>query len=172
MNSEGIRVRQHTTAETGGGGPARRAKGGGGAAEPDTALTPAQKKQILLARAQALAREDERKRAPEESVRVVEFLLACEKYAVEATYVREVYQLKQLTPLPCTPSFVLGIINVRGRILSVLYLLNNGFNKFHIFICQFRQDFFINIEGEYIIFLCTHCYNFKDLLKNTHIFFM
>src|SRR5439155_25417175 len=34
--------------------------------------------------------------------------------------VREVYPLKELTPLPCTPPFVLGIINVRGKILSVI----------------------------------------------------
>lgn len=35
---------------------------------------------------------------------------------------REVYPIKELTPLPCTPSFVLGIINVRGQILTVIDL--------------------------------------------------
>ena len=30
--------------------------------------------------------------------------------------------MKELTPLPCTPPFVLGIVNVRGRILPVLDL--------------------------------------------------
>jgi purine-binding chemotaxis protein CheW len=43
-------------------------------------------------------------------------------YGVESLYVREVYPLKELTPLPCTPPFVLGIINVRGQILSVVDL--------------------------------------------------
>jgi purine-binding chemotaxis protein CheW len=81
-----------------------------------------QKHHILLARAHALAREDAQRHAAEESLIVVEFLLAHERYAVEAVYVREVYQLKQLTPVPCTPSFVLGIINVRGCILSVIDL--------------------------------------------------
>jgi purine-binding chemotaxis protein CheW len=33
-----------------------------------------------------------------------------------------VYPLRDLTPLPGTPSFVLGIVNVRGRILPVLDL--------------------------------------------------
>lgn len=33
---------------------------------------------------------------------------------------REVYPLEELTPLPCTPPFVLGIVNLRGEILSVI----------------------------------------------------
>lgn len=75
---------------------------------------------ILKARARALAREGKDKEAPEESIEVVEFLLAYERYGIESSYVREVYPLKELTPLPCTPPFVLGIINVRGRIVSVI----------------------------------------------------
>jgi len=51
---------------------------------------------------------------------VVEFILAHERYAVASEYVREVYPLEQLTPLPCTPAFVLGIVNLRGEILSVI----------------------------------------------------
>ena len=35
---------------------------------------------------------------------------------------QEVCPFKELTPLPCTPPFVLGIVNVRGRILPVLDL--------------------------------------------------
>ncbi|MBV8781854.1 MAG: chemotaxis protein CheW, partial [Phycisphaerae bacterium] len=48
--------------------------------------------------------------------------LASERYAVESTSVREVFPIKDLTPLPCAPSFVLGIINVRGQILPVIDL--------------------------------------------------
>ncbi len=35
---------------------------------------------------------------------------------------QEVYPLRELTPLPCTPPFIRGIVNVRGRILPVLDL--------------------------------------------------
>lgn len=52
----------------------------------------------------------------------MEFLLAHETYGVESSYVREVYPLRAFTPLPCTPSFVLGIINIRSQILSVIDL--------------------------------------------------
>ncbi|WP_009963991.1 CheR family methyltransferase [Verrucomicrobium spinosum] len=51
-----------------------------------------------------------------------EFALASERYAVEAKFVCEVYPLKDLSPLPSAPSFIAGMVNVRGRILPVLEL--------------------------------------------------
>jgi len=90
--------------------------------ESGWAPQPAEKRTILKARAKALARRREREAPVQEPIEVVEFLLAYERYALESSYVREVYPLKELTPLPCTPPFVLGIINVRGQILSVIDL--------------------------------------------------
>ena len=80
------------------------------------------KEDILKKRAQALAQEPICEIADEAYFEVVEFELGRERYAVETSCIREVYPLKELTPLPCTPPFVLGIINVRGQILSVLDL--------------------------------------------------
>jgi len=77
------------------------------------------KKRILKARAKALAEEPKR-REPGEHIEIVEFLLAHERYGLESRYVREVYPLKEYTPIPCTPPFVLGIVNVRGEILSII----------------------------------------------------
>jgi purine-binding chemotaxis protein CheW len=78
------------------------------------------KSEILRARAQALSRE--LTVASEAILQVIEFGLAHERYAVEAAYVREVHRLEDLTPLPCTPPFVLGLVNVRGRIFPVIDL--------------------------------------------------
>jgi purine-binding chemotaxis protein CheW len=78
------------------------------------------KTEILKARAKALGREPESADAAGERVEVLEFVLAYERYGIESRFVREVYPLKALTPVPCTPAFVLGIINVRGRIFSVI----------------------------------------------------
>jgi purine-binding chemotaxis protein CheW len=77
---------------------------------------------ILRARAQALARTPERPQVAETMLELLEFRLAQECYALENSYVQEVHPLKDLTPLPCTPPFVLGIVNVRGRVLPVLDL--------------------------------------------------
>lgn len=78
-----------------------------------------EKEHILQARAKTLSAEY-REPEPGESIEVVEFRLASERYAVEAQYVRAVCPLNDLTKIPCTPSFVLGIINVHGQFLSVI----------------------------------------------------
>lgn len=77
-------------------------------------------RRILKAREQALAQEPAKTQVAAESLEVVEFLLAYERYAIESRYVCEVYPLESLTPLPCTPAFVLGIVSVRGEIISVI----------------------------------------------------
>ena len=83
---------------------------------------PGETKRILKARAEALAREPAPAQAAGGHIEVVEFVLAYERYAVETRYVREVSPLENLTPLPCTPAFILGIVNLRGEILSVIDL--------------------------------------------------
>lgn len=77
-------------------------------------------RRVLKIRAQALAREPVKTQDAAEYIDIVMFLLAHEKYAIESDCVREVYPLENLTPLPCTPAFVLGIISVRGEIISVI----------------------------------------------------
>ena len=89
--------------------------------DPGQAVSPPpqQWQSILKARAQALAQAPEQVAATE-CLEVVTFLLAYETYGIETAYVREVYPLKDLTPLPCTPPFVAGIVNVRGQVISVI----------------------------------------------------
>ena len=85
-------------------------------------LAPGQKQAILKARAKLLARELVSTEAHMPRLEVVEFRLAHETYGVESRYIREVYPLKELHPLPCTPPFVLGLANVRGQLMSVIDL--------------------------------------------------
>ena len=89
-------------------------------AKPFEEIAPEKKKTILRSRAKKLSREIEREGADEEYFEILEFLLAHETYAIETPFVREVYPMTELTPLPCTPAFVLGLINVRGQILTVV----------------------------------------------------
>jgi purine-binding chemotaxis protein CheW len=78
----------------------------------------AEAKRILQERARLLAQEPPP--APTgEVIEVVEFVLGNEHYGVASTLVREVYPLKDFTPLPGTPDFILGLMNVRGQILSI-----------------------------------------------------
>jgi purine-binding chemotaxis protein CheW len=53
---------------------------------------------------------------------LLEFGLAKERYALETRHIVAVQPLRDLTPLPGIPHFLLGIVNVRGRIVPVLDL--------------------------------------------------
>lgn len=75
---------------------------------------------ILKKRAEALARPLQERRTLVEPLELLVFSLAGERYAVDTEHVHDVVPLRDVTPLPCTPSFVLGIVNHRGRILPVL----------------------------------------------------
>jgi purine-binding chemotaxis protein CheW len=86
----------------------------------NTGGTHTDKEKVLEERAKVLGRVAAE--TVTETLEVLEFFLAHERYAIETSYVREVYPLKALTPVPCTPAFVLGIINVRSQILSIIDL--------------------------------------------------
>jgi len=75
---------------------------------------------ILGERAKELAQEAETSVALEDILEVVEFELAYEKYGIESKYVSEVYPMSDFSHLPCTPPFVMGIMNLRGTILSLI----------------------------------------------------
>jgi purine-binding chemotaxis protein CheW len=53
-------------------------------------------------------------------------VLAChmgdERYAVETRHLRAVQWATAITPVPCTPAFVVGIVSVRGEIVTLLDL--------------------------------------------------
>lgn len=77
---------------------------------------------ILKERARGLARETAPRGTAETVLEVIEFGLASERYALAAAAVSEVHPLEELTPVPCTPAFIRGLVNVRGRIFPVIDL--------------------------------------------------
>lgn len=50
------------------------------------------------------------------------FCLGAEEYALEILAVREIIGLIDITPLPQTPDYVKGVINLRGKIIPVIEL--------------------------------------------------
>jgi len=82
---------------------------------------------ILLERAKLTAR---RNTGPgnsltpgkENTLLIVEFLLAPERYAINSSFVSEVLSLKEITAIPGAPLFVMGVINLRGKIVSIVNL--------------------------------------------------
>lgn len=79
-------------------------------------------REILRKRAEIIARPLAGEDAGGEDLLVIEFILAGERYALDAEFVQEVAPVREITPLPGTPDFILGIINLRGAIRSVVDL--------------------------------------------------
>ncbi len=75
--------------------------------------------ELLSRRAQILAKPLQQELI-EKSMTVLHFQLAYEQYAVETKYIKEVLFVKSITPLPLTPKFVLGVVNIYGEIISAL----------------------------------------------------
>ncbi len=79
-------------------------------------------KVVLAERARALLKSTEAQTG--EMMQVVAFSLANETYGIATEFVKEVQPLRNVTPVPCTPDFVVGVVNVRGSIYSVMDIRN------------------------------------------------
>lgn len=100
----------------------RQIEAAGAALRGEAALSTEAQTRILRQRARSLASPPLDAGAGGTGLEIVEFRLAQEHYAVEASWVGEVLPLRQLTELPCAPRFVAGIIAVHGRVVAVLDL--------------------------------------------------
>jgi purine-binding chemotaxis protein CheW len=85
-------------------------------------LTPEQVQQVMDRRAATLARVPDRRPDSSEILEVITFPLGQEQFAVETVFVREVYRSGDITPLPGSPAFVVGLTNLRGEVLAVMDL--------------------------------------------------
>lgn len=85
-------------------------------------LSKEQRKAILDERAAFLAQAPLTTSQKENQIDVLELIISNEKFAIEAKHVREASKLNTWTPLPCTPDFVLGLMNFRGQILPLVDL--------------------------------------------------
>jgi purine-binding chemotaxis protein CheW len=73
---------------------------------------------ILARRAASLAQEALEDTAVDRLALLL-FRLGVEWYGVRVADVREIYQEYDVTPVPCVPEFIQGVVNIRGEILSV-----------------------------------------------------
>lgn len=60
------------------------------------------------------------KKADDEDLRWVTFRLENEKYGINVMQVQEVLRVTEIAPVPGAPSYVLGIINLRGNVVTVI----------------------------------------------------
>jgi len=56
----------------------------------------------------------------DETIQWVKFSLSGESYGIRVLKVQEIQRYSEISPIPGAPSYVLGIINLRGTVISVL----------------------------------------------------
>lgn len=83
-----------------------------------------QKFKVLRERAELLSKIPDPVSESGVSMNCLGFLLSDELFLIETRFLLEVIYLNEITPLPCCPLYILGIISVRGRIISVINLKN------------------------------------------------
>ncbi|MDN7011991.1 chemotaxis protein CheW [Methanoculleus sp. FWC-SCC3] len=95
------------TAGTGGGTPPHDAEKAG---------------EVLTERARAFAQPEEEETGEIPFSELLTFRLADQEYAIKTQYIREVFIMHEITPVPGVPDFIVGICAVRGEIISVVDL--------------------------------------------------
>src|SRR5437016_5773323 len=85
-------------------------------------LSPERVRAILEERARAAARVPAQAPDADAVIEVVHLDLGEERYAIETRCVREILRLKEYTPVPDTPDFLVGVTNLRGQIVAVMDL--------------------------------------------------
>lgn len=85
-------------------------------------LPPEEVARILRSRALALATPPEETTPSAKMLHLLVFTLSGERFGIDTAHVLEVVSLRELIPMPCTPTFVIGVTHYRGRILTVLDL--------------------------------------------------
>ena len=95
-----------------------KAEGAGG--------TVARRKTDLILQRAAQERIDSHQEVTTEDVRtLVRFFLGEEQYAIDAAHIKSVNEQDQwsrIYPIPCVPRYLLGVINLRSSIISILDL--------------------------------------------------
>lgn len=58
----------------------------------------------------------------QESLQLLTFMLDQEVYGTDISQIQEVLEYRKVTPVPRTPDFMLGVINLRGNVVPVVDL--------------------------------------------------
>jgi len=74
----------------------------------------------LLKRAKEYAEVVEDESESGQTIRLITFSICGENYGIELSYISEARILPNITPIPCTPPFVKGAVNIHGKIFSVI----------------------------------------------------
>jgi purine-binding chemotaxis protein CheW len=68
--------------------------------------------------------DDKKDKLQDEILQLVTFSIGNEEFGVEILKVQEINKMMQVTKIPNSPSFVEGVINLRGKVIPIINLRN------------------------------------------------
>lgn len=80
------------------------------------------KKQLFDERALNLRQKKGQTTEETALLNVISFYVNGEFFGIDVQYLQEVYETGQVTKIPCTPPVLSGLINYRGRVLTIVHL--------------------------------------------------
>ena len=90
--------------------------------ETAPSTSPESTRAILAERARLLARVPDPPPNATEILTVATFALGNEQYAIESRLLRGIVRVSDVTPVPDTPGYLVGVANVRGEMLPLVDL--------------------------------------------------
>lgn len=91
----------------------------------------------------------------DDGINLVYFMIDGQKYAIESKLVSEVYPFVLITKVPHTPSYIEGIVHIRGRFVSVVNInnffgmskVNNEQSKLFLLLRNEEVEFAIGVDA-------------------------
>jgi purine-binding chemotaxis protein CheW len=83
-------------------------------------MTEDELKDLWYRRALELSRSPDHEKGQGDRLSLVTFMLGSDRYGVGLEMVREIQRAGRITPVPTAPDFIIGVMNLRGNILSVV----------------------------------------------------
>ncbi len=69
------------------------------------------------------------------NLHMVGFSVGKEEFSIDILKVQDIIRMMEITKIPNTPEFVEGVINLRGKVISI-----NGFGKRCSIYCEAQRD--------------------------------
>ncbi len=85
-------------------------------------ISETEKNTIFKTRAHELSLEKGGTKEETNILNLITFSVSDELFGIEVKYLQEVYEVKKITKIPCTPPLFSGLINYRGDVLSIVNL--------------------------------------------------
>jgi len=99
-------------------------------------------------------------------IQLVSFILEDVEYGIDILSVHEIMRIPEITRLPNTPSFIVGVINLRGNIIPVVDV-RLRFGMLHADVTELTRIIVIETNDKLVGLMVDNVYQVVRLLQNS-----